>query len=109
MKKFKDLPNENPVATAVYFRLSEEEISKLIPLALSGDGQSAFRLYQHYQYGGADDYKRASLYLITAACFGHSISQYNLGQQLINPTDEAFGRDLIAGRYWLQRSKEGGP
>ena len=103
-----DLPAESPVTTGTYFLLDEDVVTRLIPLAISGDCEGAFRLYQHYQYGGLNLGELASHYLIVGACFGHVVSQYNLAVALMNSGKKVTTGDLQAGYFWLNKAANQG-
>lgn len=81
------------------FRLSKEQLTEQTTKAKQGDGDAAFKLYQHFDMT-TEDQKSSFFWLEKAAFSDHPIALYNIAHTYIY--DEKYVNHEKA-MYWLNR------
>jgi len=84
--------------------LSESQIGELVPQALGGAPEAAFRLFLVYGFC-LTDINEGFFWLEIAAENGHAVGQYNLGYKLIEDNKPT---GLLRGRFWVERAAANG-
>jgi|GEM_PF-2704186 len=92
-----------PVSPSSTFSLSPEE-EKRLSESSDTDMNAAFKLYQFNSFV-RQDVEQSTKYLRQAAKLGHGVSQFNLGSELMESTNESLRTE---GRMCLQRAADTG-
>jgi len=93
--------DEHPVSTAATFFLEEKEVSRLIEEAKQGDSESAFRIYQYYEFSVRDEVK-SQQWQQASAVLGNKIAQYNIALNF-------YEKDMLGfSLFWCEMAKKNG-
>lgn len=91
----------HPESTMTTFFLDKKEISRLIEEAKVGNSESAFRIYQYYEFSVRDEVK-SQQWQQASAVLGNKIAQYNIALNF-------YEKDMLGfSLFWCDLAKNNG-